>query len=578
MRLLAAAGSVAVVSAVIIGVLSLRSTTISTHDRTAIAVLPFENFTAEESRAFFAGGLHDELLTQLCKVSVLRVIGRTSVSGYAGTTKPLTEIADELAVGSIVEGSVQVDGNRLRVSVRLIDAVANEDLWAERYDRTLDDAFATQSEIAERIVTAVGATLTDAEANAIAAAPTDNAEAYRLYLQGEQYRRRPGYLQRNLEIAQELYERALELDPEFALAYASLSFVHGWMYWFGYDPYPSRAESQRVAAEVALRLAPELPQVRWAIGHVHYVGERDYAKAIEEYTLTAKALPGSAELWSFVGYAHRRLGSWDQALAAYERVTTLDPRDAGVHQDLGGSTFRLLHRYEDALDAYNQALELAPDFAAAQLGKARTYIFWRGELDTLRNFLEVAPETFGQQGSRDLWRLRLALWERQPDVLLTLLGDSELVTFERQYNYEPGLLYAAWAHQLSGDRAAATQAFTGAVAQLDSVLSELPDDFRVHASRGLALAGLGRQPEAKKEADWLTSSRVYADFYDRGELAETRAMVFAQAGLVEEALAEIEQLLAGPSWTSVHMLRLDPRYDPIRDDPRFRALLDKYEN
>jgi TolB-like protein/DNA-binding SARP family transcriptional activator len=191
-RLIAAVGGLAVVIAIVVGVLVLKPSSAPTHERTAIAVLPFQDLTADESRAYFASGLHDELLTQLFKLPALKVIGRSSVLGYVGTTKPLTEIADELGVGSIVEASVQVEGNRLRVNVQLIDAATNEQLWADRYDRTLDDAFATQSEIAEQIVTAVGATLTDAEASAIAAAPTDNAEAYRLYLQGEQYRLRPG--------------------------------------------------------------------------------------------------------------------------------------------------------------------------------------------------------------------------------------------------------------------------------------------------------------------------------------------------------------------------------------------------
>ncbi len=495
-----------------------------------------------------------------------------------GTTKPLTEIAAELAVGSIVEGSVQVEGNRLRVNVQLIDAVTDEHLWAERYDRTLDDAFATQSEIAERIVVAVGATLTDAEATAIAAVPTDDAEAYRLYLQGEQYRLRPSLLQRDLEAAQQLYERAVELDPEFALAHASLSYVHGLMHWFGYDPYPSRAESQRVTAETAIGLAPGLPQAHWAMGLVHYWGQRDYAKALEELTFAVEGLPGSAELWSSVGYAHRRLGHWDQALAACEKATVLGPRDARVLWDLGGNTLVFLHRYEDAIGVLNRALELVPDFQAVQLLKARIYLLWRGELDSLRNLLERGPESYGPYGSRDRRRVLLALWERKPEVLLTLLDRPALVTFEAQGSYEPALLYAAWAHQLSGDEAAAAQAFMGALVQLDSAVHELPNDWRVHESRGLALAGLGRQSEAKREADWLTRSRAYADLYARPSLSAARAMIFAQAVLVEEALSEIEPLLAGPSWTSTHMLRLDPRWDPIRDDPRFQELLERYEN
>src|SRR5207249_7705058 len=176
------------------------------HERSEIAVLPFQNLSAEGPHAYFAGGLHDELLTQLAKVAALKVISRTSVMGYQGTSKPLKQIANELGVGSVVEGSVQVAGERLRVTVQLIDAATDEHLWAERYDRTLDDAFAIQSEVAQKIVTAVGAALTRAEQGSLTAAPTTNAEAYRLYLQGREYWNRPGQLRQNCEIAQQLYE------------------------------------------------------------------------------------------------------------------------------------------------------------------------------------------------------------------------------------------------------------------------------------------------------------------------------------------------------------------------------------
>ncbi len=202
--------------------------------RTSVAVLPFRNLSADSSYAYFAGGLHDELLTQLAKVASLKVIGRTSVLGYEETSKPLRQIAQELAVGSIVEASVQVVGNRLRVAVQILDPVTQAELWAERYDRTLDDAFAVQSDIARQIVAAVGATVTGTEAGAIAAVPTQNAEAYQFYLQGIEYNRRPGFRRENLEIARQLYERALALDSSFALAHAAVAYVHAVMYKWGY--------------------------------------------------------------------------------------------------------------------------------------------------------------------------------------------------------------------------------------------------------------------------------------------------------------------------------------------------------
>ena len=246
--------------------------------RTAIAVLPLQNLSAQGPHAYFAGGLHDELLTQLSKVAALKVISRTSVMGYESTKTPLRQIASELGVGSVVEGSVQIEGSRLRVNVQLIDAATDAPVWAERYDRTLDDAFAIQSDVAQRIVAAVGAALSDAEQQRLAAVPTANAEAYRLYLQGREYLIRPGFLRRNEEIAQQLFETALARDPGFALAHAALSEVHGRMFWFRYDPSPARAARQRAEAEAALRLAPELPQAHVAMGLAHFWGRRDYRR------------------------------------------------------------------------------------------------------------------------------------------------------------------------------------------------------------------------------------------------------------------------------------------------------------
>jgi serine/threonine protein kinase/tetratricopeptide (TPR) repeat protein len=553
----------------------------ATSTRTAIAVLPFQNLTADEARAFFASGLHDELLTQLAKVGALKVISRTSVLGYAGTTKSLREIADELGVGSIVEGSVQADGNRLRVNVQLIDAAGDEHLWAERYDRTLDDMFAVQSEIAQQIVAAVGATLAGTERTALAAAPTANAEAYRLYLQGLEYWRRPGGLRQNFEIAQELYQRALALDSTFALAYAALSQVHGFMSWYRYDPSPERFVRQREAAETALRLAPHLPQAHVAMGRVYYSGRRDWRGALREYQVALEGLPNDAELWLWMGYAHRRLGNWAEALAARDKVVALDPRNAEAMWEIGGGTAQALHRYEEAVTWYSRALQVAPDLAGADIRRGGVWLYWHGRLDSLATALDrYPPETaLGSGGSIAAQRALVLLYARRPDSLLALLRRTPSAVFENQLGYLPVALYAGWAYRLRGEPALARAMFDSARVLLDSVTTELPDDWRVHAARGLTLAGLGRRQEARREAQWLERSPIYQDdaFEGRPVLGEARAQILAAIGDGDAALREIERLLSGPSWVSVHTLRLDPCWDPIRTDPRFQALLEKYD-
>ena len=547
--------------------------------RTAIAVLPFQNLSAQGPHAYFAGGLHDELLTQLSKVAALKVISRTSVMGYESTKTPLRQIASELGVGSVVEGSVQIEGSRLRVNVQLIDAATDAPVWAERYDRTLDDAFAIQSDVAQRIVAAVGAALSDAEQQRLAAVPTANAEAYRLYLQGREYLIRPGFLRRNEEIAQQLFETALARDPGFALAHAALSEVHGRMFWFRYDPSPARAARQRAEAEAALRLAPELPQAHVAMGLAHFWGRRDYRRALEEFRVALKGLPNDARVWQLIGTVHRRLGNWDEVLAAFEKATQLNPRDAQLFFGFGGYTYQLMHRYADAVRAYNRALSLAPDLYDAALAKGWTYVRWQGQLDTLRAALSQVPTAaeLGPRGTRAALYVQLLHWERNADSLLQVLTMARAPVFEGQDFLLPSSLYAAWAHRLHGDRPAARAAFDSARVLLDSVLRELPDDWRVHAARGLALAGLGRRDETLQETRWLQQSVVYREDALQGpQVAEDRARILAQAGEAEAALDEIERLLAGPSWLSVHTLRLDPLWDPIRDHPRFKALLAKY--
>ncbi|MDH3369027.1 MAG: hypothetical protein OEO17_14390, partial [Gemmatimonadota bacterium] len=498
---------------------------------------------------------------------------------YATRTKPLRQIADELTVGTIIEGSVQVVGERLRVNVQLIDAATDQHLWAERYDRTLDDAFAVQSDIAHQIVAVVGATLGGAEQMAIAETPTANAEAYRLYLQGQEYYQRPGYLRRNWEIAQDFYERAVALDPTFALAHAVLSELHGRIFWHRHDPSPDRLVRQRTEAEIALQLAPNLAEAHRAMGLVHHF-ERDGQAALEEYHIALAGMPNDAFLWNLIGGVNRRLGHWDEALGALDKLVALDPRNADRFRDLGGGTLRFLHSYQEAVEWYSRAMALAPDVAGVDVERGWTWVEWHGRLDSLRAALDrhLPDVDLGDEGSASAARARMLFWERKADSLLALLRRTPQPVFDGQQFYLPTALYAAWAHQLRGDGVAAQAAFGSSRALLDSVVALLPDDWRVHAARGLALAGLGRRHEALREVRWLEQSPAYReDALDGPLLGEDRARILAAVGESDAALEEIERFLTRPSELSVHTLRLDPRWDPIRNDPRFQALLEKYD-
>jgi TolB-like protein/DNA-binding SARP family transcriptional activator len=549
------------------------------HDLPSVAVLPFDNRSPDPAHAYFAGALHDELLTQLSRVRGLRVISRTSVMEYAAAPRSVRDIAGELGVASVVEGSVQVLGDRLRVNVQLIDAGTDGHLWAERYDRTLGDAFAIQSDLAHQVVAAVGATLTGVEAASIARAPTENPEAYLLYLQGLEYMRRPGRTHQNWEIAQSFYEQAVALDSTFALAWAALAETHGTTFWLRYDPSPSRLVWLRGAAETAVRFAPDLPQAHQALGTMHYRAHRDWESALGEYQIALEGLPNDSRLVELVGAVHRRLGNWTEVLEAFRQIMALDPRNVNVMRDLGGNTFRFLRRYPEALEWYDRALALAPELAEAHMQRGWTWIVWHGSLDSLAAALDRVPSNAerGPYGSSDAWQALRLHWQRQPDSLLALLRRTPERVFEAQESHLPRSLYFGWAHQLKEDTSAARAAFDSACIHLDSVLVVLPHDWTVHAARGLALAGLGRSEEAREEAAWLEESPIYReDAYSWAGLAELRAMILAGIGDADPALVEIERLLAGPSPLSVHTLRLDPRWDPIREHPRFKALLARY--
>jgi serine/threonine-protein kinase len=476
-----------------------------------------------------------------------------------------------------MEGTVQVVDDRLRVSLRLVEAASGRAIWGERYDRSLDDVFAIQSDVAQRVVEEIGAALSGVEDRALRTPPTADPRAYRLFLQAEEFRRRPGFTRQNLTEAQRLLDAAIELDGEFALAHASLAHVHGWMSWFRYDPRPSRLEAQRLAAETAIGIDPQLPQAHFALGVHHYVN-REWRVALQEYEEALAGAPGSAELWKRIASVHRRLGNWDEAMRAADRAGVLDPRDTDVLWDLMGQTYRTLHRHWDEIEALDRALTIIPDFHFARVERGWAFARWVGQLDTLRAAVEQVPasvEALGITGSPNGHRIELALWTRNSDRLESLVEDSDsFVDRGQDFIYAPGHLYLAWGRELEGDRAAAVEAFESARRQLESFLVRAPGDWRARAALGLAKAGLGDVAGARAEADWLQQSEIYQDdAFDGPLLAEARAKILAQVGDFDPALEEIERLLSGPSWVSVETLRLDPRWDPLRGDPRLQALL-----
>jgi TolB-like protein/Tfp pilus assembly protein PilF len=548
--------------------------------RMSIAVLPFRNLSADGPNAFFAGGLHDEILNQLYKVPSLRVIGRSSVMSYGeANARPIRQIARELGAGSVVEGSVQIVGNRVRVTVQLSDPAIEAPLWVERYDRALDDAFAIESDIAQQIVATLGAALTTTQRTGLSSVPTEKTEAYLQYLRGRDSERRPGILRSNLDEAQRLYERALALDPNFAQAQASLSTVHTRMYWLRYDMTSQRLTRARQAAENALRLSPDLADARIAMAQVHNQGpDTDVRAGLEELLAAARSHPNNAQVWRWIAQSHRRLGEWDRFSEPFANAVRLDPRNVDLLWDQGGGTHNRMGRYAESIYWYDRALRIAPNLSTAMIGKAWTYFAYQGgQLDTLRAVLDRISERTEMLAAESLTghRARLLYFERKPDSLLRVLAASRVPVFQSVTGYTPVQLWAAWAHELRGDQVAARAAFDSALVVLDSAIRKYPEDWPLRAGRGFALAGLRRRSEALAEVRWLQECWIYRkDAYLRSSVSANIAKILTRAGETTAALERVEQLIAErPAGISVEFLRLDPIWDPIREHPRFRAIL-----
>jgi len=546
-------------------------------DRPSVAALPWINRSGLPEDAYFSDGIHDQILTQLAKIGGLRVISRQSVMQFRDSPLTAGEIAADLGVRYILEGGLLRIRDTVRLNVQLIDAQNNDLAWAATHDRylTLENLLSLQTEIAQAIADTLRAAVTPRERVELGRVGTDDLEAYDFYLQGRSYFLRPGYHQADFEAAEALFERAIALDPDFALARAALSRIHGLIFWERFDPSDDRLEAQRREAEEALSLQPDLPQAHLAVGWAHYV-RGEFQGALEEYTAASDGLPNDAEIIALIGYTHRRLGNWTEVFRAFGEATRLNPRDATLFYDLGGHSYGVTHRYEDAVRAYNRAMTLAPDLYDAGLRKGYTYVHWRGQLDTLRSMIAQLPTNL-HDPEIDLARVDLAFWERDAEGLLRLLDATPTGVFETQLDYLPKSLYAAWAHRLRGDDSAARAAFDSARLVLEPLATENPTDERIRAGLGFAYAGLGRSADAARSAQgFAESSQRTGNVFFRLQSKEISARIFAQAGLAEEAVERLGQLLGGDSHVSAHTLRLDPLYDPIRNTPSFRALLARY--
>jgi TolB-like protein/Flp pilus assembly protein TadD len=575
-RLLIAAGVLTV--AALVAAVALANRGEAPVTTPTIAVLPFQNLGAPED-GYFAEGITEEITSRLAMLPRLGVISRTSANQYRGTGKPLKTIGRELGAEYILEGSVRWEkspggSSRVRVTPQLIRVSDDRHLWAGQYDETLEQVFQVQTRVAEQVAGALELALQEPDRQALAATPTASLRAYDFYLRGNDYFTRAGDLA-GIRMAEEMYTKATEMDPAFALAFARLARIHIWQFHIFSDRTQARLAKARSAADSALRLQPRLPEAHLALGQIHYWGELDYPQALREFRIAQAGGPGNGDLAWARGLVERRLGQWEQAVADLRRAVDLDPRSAVKNLDL----FELYLRrreYAEAERYVDRALQLEPD-SPVYIYKALLIVARDGDL---RKAAEVLKEGISRAGMDAVvfWAPQFdvgaAVWQELDSTAQTAVDRLSLDRF----GTDSGGYYLAKARarHYRGDQRTARIYFDSAARVLEGRTRARPDDPALHAALGFAYAGLGRRDGAIREGLLAVEMRPSSkDTWYGVDMLRSLAVVYATLGEADLAVKQLRVLLSVPSWISIPWLRADPTWDPVRRDPGFQALITK---
>jgi len=545
----------------------------------SVAVLPFENLSPDPANAYFADGIQDEVLSTVAKIADLKVISRTSTAKYKSRPENLRKVGLELGVATVLEGSLQRVGDRIRVIVQLIDANSDNHVWSETYDRELKDIFGVQSEIAQSIASALKAKLSPDETNSLGTLPTRNSEAYQAYLQAGYFQReatsRNGDPAAFLPQAVERYTAAVTADPSFALAWAQMSYTHSWMHWFGVDESPERVRLAQEAAQRALTLNPELGEAHLAAGYVAYWGRRDYAMGMKEFEVARKLLPNNPDVSIAIGSVCRRRGDWATAIEEFKRAAYLDPRDAGLSSE-NGFLLGYSRHYGEALQAMERALTIQPDHWDALCGSAMIVLASDGDTAQANAFMARVPASVDPQGQVRFVRYKIALRTRDfAKAIAVLDGAPDWILTDPVHRPVATAGLRGVALEAMGDTTAAHGEFAAAIRLLEEKINAGRSEPSIHAALGRAYAGLDRTSDAVREgAKAIELLPVSQDAFDGTFYLQQFAEIQARVGNTDDALSAIRQLLdlSAGLIMSPALLRLDPAWDPIRSDPRFQKL------
>jgi TolB-like protein/Flp pilus assembly protein TadD len=557
--------------------LFLKEKPVKAPGKTMLVVLPFENLGPPEDE-YFADGLTEEITSRLASFADLGVISRHSAVQYKETDKTIKQIGSELNVNYVLEGTVRWDksagsSGRVKVTPKLIRVSDDTNVWAEAYEQELEGIFAVQSQIADQVIDQLNITLADPKEKGEPAAPTKNMDAYQAYLRGLYLTDQDMYSQKTRKLEIQVFQRAVELDPSFALAYARLSRAHSRMVNLGIDRSEERVKMAKLAMDKALALQPEHDEVKLAYGYYYYHALLDYEKALPLFSEIESQLPNEVEILMAKGHILRRLGKWEESLNYYQNALKLNPRDSVLIGQAGINLINM-RRFDDALEYLDRSIVLAPEDRSPYIYKVMVYAIGLGDLEKSRAALEAMPQRMDYV-SGYFWLLQHLL-ERNYQTALESIASIPLEIFGTQTEIETKQGLRGLIYYLMGEKELSREAYKAALETLTKEAEKGPEDFRLHIALGRVHAGLGNKEQAIKEGKrGVELLPVSKNALHGPKQAWHLAIIYSMVGEQDSAFDQLEYLLSIACPFSVDYFRISPELDLLRDNPRFKRILEK---
>lgn len=544
----------------------------------SIAVLPFDNMGSDEEYSHLGVAFTDEIIMELQKIKAFdRVLSRTSTMQYAEERPTIPEIGEKLNVNYIIEGFIQRHKDNVSINVQVIRAQHEDHVWGGEYDAKWEDIFSIQDEIAMKVADELKTILTFDEIEKINKVPTNNLEAYDYYLRGNDYYWR-SLEEHNWNIAINMYNKAIDLDANFALPYTRLALSYLNLFWFHYDRSQDPIIHSKKAIDAAFSLHPDFPEAYIALGVYYYYGFMNYSEALKYLNIALEQRPTDSELLYYIACVHRRLGNWEKAKEGFKKALENDPNSSRIANN-AGDTYVLMREYPDALYHYNKAISLNPDFYLTYMQKVFLFLKRDGNTELARETLEevslITNSTLDPQFIE--FRTLFDIYDGYYQQALDYLSTADYDINRSQLYFMPRTLINAWIYDLMNHKEEAYAYYNSARIELEAWLIELPDDSRIYSSLGIAYAGLGqRQKAIDAGTEAVNIMPISKDAWRGANRLADLALIYVMVGEYDFAIKHIELLLSIPSVLSTPLLRLDPIWRPLMDHPEFNSLLEMY--